>query len=118
MAEVDHTVRYFGPVLIARGANLKLPVPAAITKNATHEVRRKEALDWPLATAGVVLKMKRTAVSEGRIVLKHVAPVPHHAKEASKWLAGKTITAAEDAVSGGQPVDTNGYKVQLAETDA
>jgi len=94
MAKVDHTVTYSGRVLIAHGAKLKLPVPAAITKNAIREVRRKEALDWPLATVGIVLKMRRTAVSEGRIVLEHVAPVPHHAKEASKWLGGKTITAA------------------------
>jgi len=99
-------------------------VPAAITKNATYEVRQKEALDWPLATASVVLKMKGTAVSEGRIVLGHVAPVPYHAKEASEWLAGKTITAAtaaeaaEAAVRGAQPVETNGYKVQLAKTAA
>lgn len=97
-------------------------IPAAVTKNATYEVRQKEALDWPLTAASVVLKMKGAAVSEGRIVLGHVAPVPYHAKQASEWLAGKTITAssaaeaAEAAVSGAQPLESNAYKVQLAKT--
>jgi xanthine dehydrogenase YagS FAD-binding subunit len=97
-------------------------IPAAVTKNATYEVRQKEALDWPLATASVALKMKGTAVAEGRVVLGHVAPTPYHAKQASEWLAGKTIdasaaaAAAEEAVRGAQPLDSNAYKVQLAKT--
>src|SRR5947209_6913522 len=32
-------------------------VPAGVVKSATYEVRQKEALDWPLAAASVVLKM-------------------------------------------------------------
>jgi len=100
----------------------EIVIPAAVTKNATYEVRQKEALDWPLAAASVALKMKGTAVAEGRIVLGHVGPVPHHAKQASEWLAGKTIDAktaalaADEAVREAQPLATNAYKVQLAKT--
>ena len=32
-------------------------------KNATYEVRQKDALDWPLATASVALTMKGTTVA-------------------------------------------------------
>jgi xanthine dehydrogenase YagS FAD-binding subunit len=100
----------------------EIVIPATVTKNATYEVRQKEALDWPLAAASVALKMKGTAVAEGRIVLGHVGPVPHQAKQASEWLSGKTIdaqtaaSAANEAVREAQPLETNGYKVQLAKT--
>src|SRR6476646_7286444 len=38
-------------------------VPAGGTRNATYEVRQKEALDWPLAAASVSLRMKGNTVS-------------------------------------------------------
>jgi xanthine dehydrogenase YagS FAD-binding subunit len=100
----------------------EIVIPAAVTKNATYEVRQKEALDWPLVAASVALKMKGTAVAEGKIVLGHVGPVPYLASDASQWLSGKTISvqtateAAEAAVRGAQPLDSNAYKVQLAKT--
>ncbi len=40
-------------------------VPATGARNATYEVRQKEALDWPLATASVALTMKGTTVASG-----------------------------------------------------
>jgi xanthine dehydrogenase YagS FAD-binding subunit len=95
-------------------------IPASSTKNATYEVRHKEALDWPLATASVALKMSGSKVSSARIVMGHVAPTPWEASAAEKSLAGKSIDeasaekAAEEAVHGAQPLSQNGYKVQLA----
>ncbi len=95
-------------------------VPSNPGANATYEVRQKEALDWPLATASVVLRMKGTAVGSASVVLGHVAPVPWVAQKAQEVLAGKTITesvaeqAGEAAVSGAAPLSQNLYKVQLA----
>jgi xanthine dehydrogenase YagS FAD-binding subunit len=97
-------------------------VPAAVGRSATYEVRQKEALDWPLAAAAVVLKMNGAVVASARIVLGHVAPVPWEAVEAGKLLAGKPFTeagaeaAAKLAVSGAQPLSRNAYKVTLART--
>ncbi len=97
-------------------------VPAAATHSATYEVRQKEALDWPLATASVAIKMKGSAVSSARIVLGHVAPTPWEATAAGVWLAGKTITvenaeaAGKAAVEGAQPLSHNAYKLTLAKT--
>jgi xanthine dehydrogenase YagS FAD-binding subunit len=91
-------------------------VPTATgVKNATYEIREREALDWPLATASVALKGKTP-----RIVLGHVAPIPWIAKEAEQFIAGKTITedvveqAGALAVKGAKPLSQNEYKVQLA----
>ena len=94
--------------------------PAAGARNATYEVREREALDWPLAAASVSLKMNGTRVASARVVLGHVAPVPWPAPEAEKLLAGKTISAkvAEQAgaaaVTGAKSLSQNGYKIQLA----
>ncbi len=94
-------------------------VPAA-GRNATYEVRQKEALDWPLATASVVLRMKGSSVASARVVLGHVAPTPWVAAEAEKFLAGKSLTqdvaeeAGKAAVAGAKPLSGNAYKVQLA----
>jgi xanthine dehydrogenase YagS FAD-binding subunit len=97
-----------------------IPSSSASMKNATYEVRQKEALDWPLATASVALKMSGGKVASARIVMGHVAPTPWAASAAEKSLAGKSIDeasaehAAAEAVQGAQPLSQNGYKVQLA----
>lgn len=97
-----------------------LPASSAGLRNATYEVRQKEALDWPLATASVALSIEGGKVSAARIVMGHVAPVPWRAADAEKWLAGKTLNhesaakAGEEAVRGAQPLSRNRYKVQLA----
>ncbi len=94
-------------------------VPHEGTKNATYEVRQKEALDWPLATASVALKMKGSTVASAHIILGHVAPIPWVATQAEQALTGKAITtesveeAAKAAVADAKPLSQNGYKVQL-----
>jgi xanthine dehydrogenase YagS FAD-binding subunit len=98
-------------------------VPAAArVKNATYEVRQKEALDWPLAAASVALTMKGASVEKAVIVLGHVAPTPWVAAKAAGMLAGKTISAdvageaGAAAVDGASPLSQNQYKVRLAKT--
>ncbi|MFQ5739091.1 MAG: FAD binding domain-containing protein [Acidobacteriota bacterium] len=96
-----------------------LAAPAG-RKNATYEVRQKEALDWPLATAAVALQMTGTAVQDAAVVLGHVAPVPWVSSAAAASLKGKTLTlkvaeeAGRRAVEGARPLSRNAYKVQLA----
>ena len=95
-------------------------IPAGAVKNATYEVRQKEALDWPLVTASVALHMDGTKVRSARIVLGHVAPTPWISDDAAKSLVGQTLDAVSAekagaaAVAGAQPLSQNGYKVQLA----
>jgi xanthine dehydrogenase YagS FAD-binding subunit len=94
--------------------------PAKGVKNATYEVREKEALDWPLAAAAVALKMDGKTVQSARVVLGHVAPVPWRSQDAEKALAGKAVNetaaaeAGNSAVNGAKPLSQNAYKVQLA----
>jgi len=98
----------------------EIVIPATSQKNATYEIREKQALDWPLATASVALKMSGSKVTSARIVMGHVAPIPWTASAAEHSLIGKSIdetsaqAAADEAVQGAQPLSQNGYKVQLA----
>jgi len=94
--------------------------PAEGIKMAVYEVRQKEALDWPLAAAAVVLEMPGDSIRKARVVLGHVAPVPWPSPEAEQVLAGKTFVddladeAGKAAVSKAAPLSKNAYKVQLA----
>jgi xanthine dehydrogenase YagS FAD-binding subunit len=94
--------------------------PARGIRNATYEVRQKDALDWPLATASVALQMQGNSIGKASIVLGHVAPTPWPATDAANGLAGKSLSndvieqAANAAVAGAKPLSENGYKVQLA----
>lgn len=98
---------------------ISVPDPRG-AKMAVYEVRQKEALDWPLAAAAVVLRTDGRTVKSARVVLGHVAPVPWPSREAEQALAGKTVSeqvaaqAGNAAVRKATPLSKNGYKVQLA----
>lgn len=96
-------------------------VPAATNVKAAHyEIRQKAAFDWPLALAGVALKMRDSKVESARIVLGYVAPVPWPSPEAEKALAGQPVNketaqkAAAAALANAKPLSHNAYKVKLA----
>jgi xanthine dehydrogenase YagS FAD-binding subunit len=98
---------------------IQVPNPGD-AKMAVYEVRQKEALDWPLAAAAVVLKLEGGSVQSARIVLGHVAPVPWPSPEAEEALKGKAVDedaaweAGKAAMSKATPLSKNAYKVQLA----
>jgi xanthine dehydrogenase YagS FAD-binding subunit len=99
---------------------ISIPARAREWRNATYEIRQKEALDWPLATASVALKMNGDKITAARVVLGHVAPVPWRSHAAELALEGKSLNnataaaAGEAAIRGAKPLSQNGYKVQLA----
>lgn len=87
---------------------------------AVYDVLQKQALDWPLASAAVVLRMEGDKVKSARVVLGQVAPVPWPSPEAEKTLDGKAVNAGvagdagKAALGQATPLSKNGYKVQLA----
>ena len=94
---------------------------ATTTLNATYEVREKEALDWPLVTASVALKIKEGKVEHVRLVLGHVAPTPWRCIQAETNLVGKVIDensvkeAGKIALNEATPLSKNSYKINLAQ---
>ena len=89
-------------------------------KTAVYDVLQREVMDWPLASAVVVLHMDGDKVKSARVVLGQVAPVPWPSPEAEQALAGKPVNAGvagdagKAALSKATPLSQNGYKVQLA----
>jgi xanthine dehydrogenase YagS FAD-binding subunit len=95
--------------------------PAAGRKIASYEVRQRTSLDWSLATASVALEMAPDGtVTQSRVVLGQVAPMPWVALAAAEVLNGKRIDAAlaaqagEAAVHNAVALEKNRYKIQLA----
>ncbi len=89
-------------------------------KTATYEVRQRQLLDWPLATASVALRMRGGKVADARVVLGHVAPIPWRSSEAETALKGQAAgesageAAGKAAVAAATPLSQNKAKVQLA----
>ena len=98
-----------------------LPPPGNV-KSGHYEVRYKASHDWPLAFTTVVLAMNGNTIQSARVVLGAVAPVPWRSEDAERALAGKPLNeqtaaeAADAAVRAAQPLNRNGYKVQIART--
>jgi xanthine dehydrogenase YagS FAD-binding subunit len=101
--------------------HVTLPPPGDV-KSGHYEVRYKASHDWPLAFATVVLAMNGNTIASARVVLGAVAPVPWRSEDAERALVGKPLNAetaaqaAEAAVKAAQPLNRNGYKVQIAKT--
>ncbi|AMY12929.1 4-hydroxybenzoyl-CoA reductase subunit beta [Luteitalea pratensis] len=98
-----------------------LPAAKAI-KSATYEVRFRSSHDWPIAFASVALQLQGTTVSDARVVLGAVAPIPWRSPEAEAVLKGQTLNeataakAADAALAAATPMTQNAYKVQVAKT--
>ena len=98
-----------------------LPPPGNV-KSGHYEVRYKASHDWPLAFTTVVLVMNGNTIQSARVVLGAVAPVPWRSEDAERALAGKPLNeqtaaeAADAAIKAAQPLNRNGYKVQIART--
>jgi xanthine dehydrogenase YagS FAD-binding subunit len=97
----------------------KVTIPEPRGKNAAYEARQKRAHDWPLVMAAVNCEMSGNTVSEARVVIYGVAPVPWRSKPAEDALKGKALTmesataAGAAAVEGAKPLSMNAYKVPL-----
>jgi xanthine dehydrogenase YagS FAD-binding subunit len=100
---------------------LSVSIPNQGLKNASYEVRHKQAYDWPLVQAAVALKLDGGKAGNVQVVLGHVAPTPVIADAAAKAVEGKEITeetaatAGKAAAEGAKPLSQNGYKVKLVE---
>jgi xanthine dehydrogenase YagS FAD-binding subunit len=100
---------------------LSVTIPNNGVKNASYEVRHKQAYDWPLVQAAIAFKLDGGKATNVRVVLGHVAPIPHIAQAAAQALEGKEVNettaeaAGKAATEGAKPLNGNGYKLKLVE---
>src|ERR1044072_4454786 len=100
-------------------------VPAsALAAHSTYlKFKERESLDFALASVAAAVNVgANKTVSDVRIVLGGVAPVPWRVPAAEKFLIGKQLSvdviaqAAKLALADAKPLEKNAYKVPLAQT--
>jgi xanthine dehydrogenase YagS FAD-binding subunit len=103
----------------------QIHVPASLfAAHSTYlKFKERESLDFALASVAAALQLGANKnITQARIVLGGVAPVPWRVPEAEKFLIGKTLNAevlketAKLALAGAEPLEKNGYKIPLAQT--
>jgi xanthine dehydrogenase YagS FAD-binding subunit len=101
---------------------IQVPTPAAGTKQSFIKFAQRKAIDFAIASAAVVTTVSGGNVSDVRIVLGGVAPVPYRSTAAETFIKGKPINAANADATGAEAVKAavalpyNKYKIQIAKT--
>jgi xanthine dehydrogenase YagS FAD-binding subunit len=100
-------------------------VPASkFAANSTYlKFKERDSMDFAMsAVAAAVALGPNKTVTEARIVLGGVAPIPWRVSKAESALAGKTMSqdllaeVAKVALQGAEPLAKNGYKIPLTQT--
>jgi len=101
---------------------IQVPTPASGTKQTFTKLAIRKSIDFAVVSVASAITTSGGSVSDARIVLGAVAPVPYRATGAEDALKGKAITeslaetAAAAAVADAVPLSKNKYKVQIAKT--
>ncbi len=96
-----------------------LPAPAEGTVSTYRKLRERGAWDFALTSLALVMKIDGGRVSEASAVLGGVAPIPWRSTPLQEAIAGERISqdvaadAAAAAVREADPLEHNGYKVDL-----
>jgi len=103
----------------------EIQVPAS--KFAAHSTylkfKERDSMDFAMsAVAAAVAIGPNKTISEARLVLGGVAPIPWRVTKAEGYLVGKTLnadvlaTVSKTALEGAEPLAKNKYKVPLTQT--
>jgi len=101
---------------------IQIPEPASGTKQTYLKWAWRKAIDFPEVGVAVVLTISGGNVTDARIVLAGVDPIPHRSTDAEDALKGSAIseatatTAGDEAVNGATTLSGNKWKVQIVKT--
>ncbi|OFW39781.1 MAG: hypothetical protein A3J28_09010 [Acidobacteria bacterium RIFCSPLOWO2_12_FULL_60_22] len=99
---------------------IQAPMPAPGTRSTYWKQMERDAWDFALVSAAVVVRQQGGKIEHARVVLGGVAPIPWRSKEAEAALVGKSLDqasaalAAEKAMEPAKPLRDNAYKVDLS----
>jgi xanthine dehydrogenase YagS FAD-binding subunit len=100
---------------------VQVPVPATGSKQAYVRAAERKYVDFPLATAAILVTPASGSITAARVVLGAVGTVPIVSTDAASALVGKTLSettadaAAAAAVSKAKEIGAlNKYKIQVA----
>ncbi len=96
-----------------------VPNSPVAARSVYLKFREKSSMDWAMSAAAVALHVADGKVTEARIVLGGVAPIPWRVPKAEAALKGKSPDAAtlqavaDAALDGALALEHNGYKIPL-----
>jgi xanthine dehydrogenase YagS FAD-binding subunit len=99
---------------------LRVRIPTLRARSAYMQVSDKHAFDWALVSCAAAANVVDGKLSQPRVALGSISPVPHQVQAANDFLDGKTLDdataskAADMILAGATPLEHNGYKVPLA----
>jgi xanthine dehydrogenase YagS FAD-binding subunit len=95
-------------------------IPLRRTRSAYRQVSEKSEFDWALVSCAAAGNVTDGKITDARVALGSVAPVPYMVEAAHHFLEGKPLTddtaskAANIILKDAKPLAQNGYKVPLA----
>jgi xanthine dehydrogenase YagS FAD-binding subunit len=101
---------------------ITVPNSPLAARSVYLKFREKTSMDWAMSAASVALSVANGTVSDARIVLGGVAPIPWRVPEAEAALKGKPVNeetlnaVAEAALKGALGLQHNAYKIPLTKT--
>ena len=101
---------------------IEVPAAKAGTKQVYTKLAYRKAIDWALVNVSTAITVAGGTVTDAKITLGGVAPMPYRAIAAEAAIKGKAISeatataAGNAAVADAFPLSQNGYKVQIAKT--
>jgi xanthine dehydrogenase YagS FAD-binding subunit len=103
--------------------HIQVPASPVAARSTYLKFKERESMDFALASVAVAVQFGASnIITQARLVLGGVAPIPWRAPAAEKFLVGKTMStgvlseAATLALQGAEPLEKNAYKVPLTQT--
>jgi xanthine dehydrogenase YagS FAD-binding subunit len=101
---------------------ITVPNSPLAARSVYLKFRERTSMDWAMAAAAVALQVANGKVTDSRIVLGGVAPIPWRVPKAEAALKGHAVNAqtlhavTEAALDGALALAQNGYKIPLTKT--
>jgi xanthine dehydrogenase YagS FAD-binding subunit len=101
---------------------LRVEIPLTGRRSSYQQVSEKTAFDWALVSCAAAGKVDGGRLTQARVALGSVSPVPFQVKSANDFLEGKTLddaTAEHTAaliLEKARPQSHNGYKIPIIRT--
>ncbi|MEZ5276770.1 MAG: FAD binding domain-containing protein [Opitutaceae bacterium] len=99
---------------------LRVSIPTDRTHSAYLQASERSDFDWALVSCAAAARLDSGRLSDCRVVLGAVAPVPYENEEVNSFLNDRILdqaTATEAAdllLAPAEPLEHNGYKIPLA----
>ncbi|HTQ52390.1 MAG TPA: FAD binding domain-containing protein [Candidatus Acidoferrales bacterium] len=99
---------------------LRVEIPTGRTASAYLQVSDKHTFDWALVSCAAAANLIGGKLSQPRVALGSISPVPHQVEAANAFLDGKTLDsdtasqAADLILKGARPLAQNAYKLPMA----